>query len=178
MWGVSIHKDRKKKKKACDKETMEIQSKPWMVVLSKITASGRFLCNWTISDFSIVSYVSNSKIQHIIDANWIFASLWNHDVATSQRWWKTKETSKPALCKSLTASLHSNNRSSVKAFTWVSCISISTATKILNKGFPTAESTVNYPMKSLCLVRRCSNNGTLFEGTKNLWIHVLRPTKL
>ena len=41
------------------------------------------------------------------------------------------------------------------------------AAKILNKGFMTTKPTANYPMKSLCLVHRCSNNGTLFEGTEN-----------
>ena len=130
-----------------------------MAVLSKMTASRTLLCNWTISDFSIASSISNLEIQRIIYANQIFTSLWNHNVATSQKWRRTKETSKPALCKSLTTSLHLNNRFSVKAFTWVSCISISTTTKILNKGFPTTEPIVNCPMKSLCLVRRCSNNG-------------------
>ena len=163
---------------ACDKEMAEIQSKPWMAVLSKMMTLGGFLCNWTISDFNIVSSISNSEIQRTIDANRIFMSLRNHDVATSQRWQRTKETSKPALCRSLIASLHSNNRSLVKAFNWVSCISISTAAKILNKGFPTAEPIVNYPMKSLCPVRKCSNNGKLSKGTENRWIRVLGPTKL
>ena len=157
---------------------VEIQSKSWMVVLSRMIASGGFLCNWTISNFSIASYISNLEIWHTIDANRIFTSLQNHDVATSQRWRRTKERSKPALCKSLTASFHSNDHSLVKAFTWVSCISISTAAKILNKGFPTTKLTVNCLMKSLCLVCRCPNNGTFFEGIKNWWICVLGPTKL
>ena len=157
---------------------VEIQSRPWMAVLFKMTASGGFLWNWTISDFSIASSVSNLEIRRTIDANRIFTSLQNHDVATSWRWRRTKETSKPALCRSLTTSLHSNNRSSVKAFTKVSCISISTTAKIINKGFATIESTVNCPMKLLCLVHRCSNNGTFSEGNKNRWIRVLRPMKL
>ena len=52
------------------------------------------------------------------------------------------------------------------------------AAKILNKGFMTTKPTVNYLMKSLCLVRRCSNNGTLYKGTENQWICVLGTTKL
>ena len=156
----------------------EIQSRPWMAVLSKMTEFGGFLCKWAISDFSIVSSFSSSEIRRTINANRIFTSLRNHDVATSQRWRRTKERSKPALCKSFTASFHSNDHSLVKAFTWVSCISISTAAKILNKGFPTTKLTVNCLMKSLCLVHRCSNNGTLSKGNENRWIHVLGPTKL